>query len=87
MWQAAQLMVQNLAGSLALVTCKEPLRVACGGHLRTLLQQAGVDVQLTEQAVQVCSQDNLVTALPPPDSLITRLQSRLSKKHRFFDRC
>merc|ERR1740117_2605323 len=40
-------MVQNLAGSLALVTCKEPLRVACGSHLRTLLQKAA-----TEKAVR-----------------------------------
>ena len=52
-------MVQNLAGSLALVTCKEPLRVACGNHLRSLLQQAGADAQLMEQVVQVCAADNL----------------------------
>jgi CCR4-NOT transcription complex subunit 1 len=59
MRNAAQLMVQNLAGSLALVTCKEPLRVACGNHMRSLLQQAGTDAQLMEQVVQVCSSDNL----------------------------
>ena len=59
MRKAAQLMVQNLAGSLALVTCKEPLRVACGNHLRSLLQQAGADAQLMEQVVQVCAADNL----------------------------
>jgi len=59
MRKAAQLMVQNLAGSLALVTCKEPLRLACGNHMRVLLQQAGVDSQLMEHVVQVCSADNL----------------------------
>ena len=59
MRKAAQLMVQNLAGSLALVTCKEPLRVACGNHMRSLLQQACVDAQLLEQVTQVCSNDNL----------------------------
>ena len=59
MRKSAQLMVQNLAGSLALVTCKEPLRVACGNHLRSLLQQAGADAQLLEQVVQVCAADNL----------------------------
>jgi CCR4-NOT transcription complex subunit 1 len=60
MRKAAQLMVSNLAGSLALVTCKEPLRVACANHLRVLLQQAGsIDSQLLEQVVQVCSSDNL----------------------------
>ena len=52
-------MAQTLAGSLALVTCKEPLRVACGNHLRSLLQQAGADAQLMEQVVQVCAADNL----------------------------
>jgi CCR4-NOT transcription complex subunit 1 len=35
--RAAHLMVQNLAGSLAAVTCKEPLRIAIGSHLRALL--------------------------------------------------
>ena len=38
MRKAAHLMVQNLAGSLALVTCKEPLRVSMNNHLRSLLQ-------------------------------------------------
>ena len=37
--KAAALMVSNLAGSLALVTCKEPLRVSIAKHLRALLQQ------------------------------------------------
>jgi len=60
MRKAAQLMVSNLAGSLALVTCKEPLRVACSNHMRVLLQQTGtMDAQLMEQVVQVCSSDNL----------------------------
>ncbi|KAL1530185.1 hypothetical protein AB1Y20_001101 [Prymnesium parvum] len=59
MRKAAQQMVQNLAGSLALVTCKEMLRVACSNHLRQLLQQAGVDHQLMEQVVQTCSSENL----------------------------
>ena len=38
MRSAAHMMVQNLAGSLALVTCKEPLRVSMGNHLRSLFQ-------------------------------------------------
>ena len=40
MRQAGHLMVSNLAGSLALVTCKEPLRVSVSTHLRQLLEQA-----------------------------------------------
>ena len=59
MKKAAQLMAQTLAGSLALVTCKEPLRVACSSNMRTLLQQAGAEAQLVEQVVQVCSSENL----------------------------
>lgn len=60
MRKAAQQMAQNLAGSLALVTCKEMLRVACSNHLRSLLGQAGAaDSQLMEQVVQVCAADNL----------------------------
>jgi hypothetical protein len=36
---AGHQIVMTLAGSLALVTCKEPLRVSIAHHLRTLLQQ------------------------------------------------
>ena len=52
-------LASDLAGSLALVTCKEPLRVACGNHMRSLMQQAAIDPQLLEQVTQVCSSDNL----------------------------
>jgi len=37
MRKAAQLMVANLAGSLALVACREPLKVSVSNHLRQLL--------------------------------------------------
>lgn len=37
MRKAGQLMVANLAGSLALVTCREPLRSSVSSHLRQLL--------------------------------------------------
>ena len=40
MRKAAQLMVANLAGSLALVTCREPLHTSISTHLRTLLMNA-----------------------------------------------
>lgn len=49
--QAAHLMVSSLAGSLALVTCKEPLRVSLSNQLRSMLQQ--LDPNTLEQAVQV----------------------------------
>ena len=70
MRKAAQLMVANLAGSLALVTCREPLRVSVSTHLRQLLTSNGSNdggkLQLSEQeqnvidqCVSICSQDNL----------------------------
>ena len=55
----AHLMVSSLAGSLALATCKEPLRISIGNHLRTLLAQAISDQTIIEQIVQVCSNDNV----------------------------
>lgn len=58
MRKAAHLMVSNLAGSLALVTCKEPLRASMSNHLRLLLascdSQAAVD-----EVVQNCALENL----------------------------
>jgi hypothetical protein len=58
---AAHQMVTNLTSSLALVTCKEPLRVSINNHLGSLLeantQQS--ERQLVEQACLQVSSDNL----------------------------
>lgn len=60
MRKAAHQMAQNLAGSLALVTCKEPLRISMVTHARTLLLQNGFTEQtLPEQAIMVIMQDNI----------------------------
>ncbi|GAA6061543.1 hypothetical protein JCM10212_002750 [Sporobolomyces blumeae] len=60
MGTAAHLMVQNLAGSLALVTCKEPLRLSMVTHMRNLLLQNGfTDDNLPEQAILVLAGENL----------------------------
>ena len=67
MRKAGQLTVANLAGSLALVTCREPLRSSVSTHLRQLLtSSAGGTDKLTEQeqsvieqCVQICATDNL----------------------------
>ena len=50
-----------MAGSLAAVTCKEPLRVAIGNHLRALLSAAAPDqpTAAVEQVVQMASADNI----------------------------
>lgn len=61
--RAALQMVQQLAGSLALVTSKEPLRVSMGNQLRMLLTPSAstvnADQNLVEQTAQMVSTANL----------------------------
>lgn len=62
--KAAQLMVSSVAGSLALVTCREPLRVSLNNHLYQLIAPhlSAKDVSETaalEQIVQILSTENL----------------------------
>ncbi|PWN51417.1 Not1-domain-containing protein [Violaceomyces palustris] len=60
MRKAAHQMAQNLAGSLALVTCKEPLRISMVSHARTLFLTSGFTEQnMPEQALMVIMQENL----------------------------
>jgi len=67
MRKAAQLMVANLAGSLALVTCREPLRTSVSTILRQLLANAAGGLEklseaeqgILEQVVAICATDNL----------------------------
>ncbi|EST08344.1 CCR4-Not complex, Not1 subunit, domain of unknown function DUF3819 [Kalmanozyma brasiliensis GHG001] len=60
MRSSAHQMAQNLAGSLALVTCKEPLRISMIANARTLLLSNGFTEQnLPEQALMVIMQENL----------------------------
>lgn len=50
--KAAHYTAQKLAGSLALVTCKEPLKSNLGGHMRHFLGEQGFpDVRLSEVPV------------------------------------
>ena len=63
--KSAQLMVGCLAGSLALVTCREPFRAALTNHLKAMLIPGGaaaVDANeqaLVEQVVQVITAENI----------------------------
>ncbi|KAG6496974.1 hypothetical protein ZIOFF_044857 [Zingiber officinale] len=57
--RSAHLMVGTLAGSLAHVTCKEPLRVALSSNLRGLLQVLNVANDRVEQIVQILTTDHL----------------------------
>lgn len=50
MRKAAHLMVSSLAGQLALVTCREPMRVSLLEMLRSLLQPALEPVALEHAA-------------------------------------
>ncbi|KAI7749709.1 hypothetical protein M8C21_023377, partial [Ambrosia artemisiifolia] len=58
---AAHLMVASLAGSLAHVTWKEPLRGSISSQLRNYLQALNLNVatELLEHAVQLVTNDNL----------------------------
>ncbi|XP_033138412.1 CCR4-NOT transcription complex subunit 1 isoform X1 [Brassica rapa] len=58
-YNAAHLMVASLAGSLAHVTCKEPLRTSISGHLRNSLQGMNIKNEALEQIVQLVTNDNL----------------------------
>ncbi|KAL9690797.1 hypothetical protein QQ045_011207 [Rhodiola kirilowii] len=58
-YNAAHLMVASLAGSLAHVTCKEPLRVSISSQLRNSLQNLNIASELLEQAVLLATNDNL----------------------------
>ncbi|XP_059666940.1 uncharacterized protein LOC132312554 isoform X2 [Cornus florida] len=58
-YSAAHLMIASLAGSLAHVTCKEPLRVSISNQLRNSLQGFNITSELQEQAVAIVLNDNL----------------------------
>lgn len=61
--KAGHLMAQKLAGSLALVTCKEPLKSNLGGHLRSSLVDHGFNEQtISEQVLAILVQDNVDVA-------------------------
>lgn len=63
MCHAAQSMVSTLAGSLAAVSSREPLRTSMITHLRSLLLQSRIDEQtFPEQAIFLVVEDNLELA-------------------------
>ncbi|KAJ6675578.1 hypothetical protein OIU85_011707 [Salix viminalis] len=58
-YNAAHLMVASLAGSLAHVTCKEPLRGSISSQLRNSVQVFSLTSEILEHAVQLVTNDNL----------------------------
>lgn len=60
---ASHAMVQNLAGNLALVTCKEPLRAAMVQNVRSILSQNGfTDDNMPDAMINGVVSDNLDVA-------------------------
>ncbi|KAJ6618288.1 Not1-domain-containing protein [Mycena sp. CBHHK59/15] len=57
--KAGHLMAQKLAGSLALVTCKEPLKSNMATHLRQFLAESGFNEMVPEPVILLLVQDNL----------------------------
>lgn len=72
MRKAAHLMVGSLAGSLALVTCRDPLRTSLTNRLRSLLAQ-GLDAAMLEQYVQVPAPPGLQAVLDQRSKLMALL--------------
>ncbi len=60
--KSALTMVSRLAGSLALVTCKEPLRQSMTNYIRLLQSELPDQAALAEGAILMCVNDNLDTA-------------------------
>ncbi|KAH8488389.1 hypothetical protein H0E87_024164 [Populus deltoides] len=100
-YNAAHLMVASLAGSLAHVTCKEPLRGSISSQLRNSVQSFSLTSEILEHAVQLVTNDNLdlgcaVIEQAATDKAIQTIdteiaQQLLRRKHRdgvgqtFFD--
>ncbi|EFJ39979.1 hypothetical protein VOLCADRAFT_108387 [Volvox carteri f. nagariensis] len=57
--KAAHLMVSSLAGSLSLVTAKDPLRISLTNQLRQMLQPQVADAAMLDQIISVLVTDNL----------------------------
>ena len=60
--RAAQQMVRQLSGSLALVTCKEPLKMSMTNYIRMAQQTDFPEQAFPEGAILMCVNDNLDTA-------------------------
>ncbi|KAL5672182.1 hypothetical protein ACJX0J_016488, partial [Zea mays] len=76
--RSAHLMVGTLAGSLAHVTCKEPLRVALYSNLRNLIQNLMSGSETIEQLIHTLINDNLDLGCAIIEVVATR-QTRIIK--------
>ena len=53
------LILQNLAGSLALVTCRDPLKMSLCNHLKESLDKTNLSEKAKENIIYSTSMDNL----------------------------
>ena len=91
--EASQQMAKALSGSLALVTCKEPLRMSMTNYIRLAASEVP-DQAFPEGAILMCVNDNLDTAcslvekqaeersLPEIDS---HIDAEIAKRRQFKD--
>ena len=57
--RGANLIIQNLAGNLALVTCREPLKMAFQQNIKTLLDSSNTDDKTLEEIIDSAIIGNL----------------------------
>lgn len=62
MRSAARQMVKSLAGSLALVTCKEPLKMSITNYIRRPANLDPTEQPMSEGVIMMCVNDNIDTA-------------------------
>ena len=81
--RAAQQMVRKLSGSLALVTCKEPLKMSMTNYIR--MAQADFQEPVAEGAILMCVNDNLDAACSivekqAEDRSIAEIEAQIDKE-------
>ena len=78
--EAANQMVQCLAGSLAMVTCREPLRMSMTNQLKETLKRYDLPQKELEQIVKAISNENLdIGSTYIQKSVINKAKQRVSE--------
>ena len=80
--EAANQMVQCLAGSLAMVTCREPLRMSMGNRIKDVLRRYELQTKDAEQIVKTLCNENLeIGSSYIQRSVILKARQRVSDDH------
>ncbi len=79
---AANQMVQCLAGSLAMVTCREPLRMSMGNRIKDVLKRYELQQKDAEMIVKMLCNENLeIGSTYIQRSVILKARQRVSDDH------